>query len=57
VDAITGLEQYHLLHAVRADLLARLGRVDEARGQLRRAATLTLNVREQDVLLARQTAL
>ena len=61
VDAIAGepsLARYHLLFAVRADLLTRLGRVDEARAELERAASLTRNARERANLLdrARQCA-
>src|SRR5690606_18471745 len=47
------LQQYHLLPAVRADLLQRLGRDSEAGDEFRRAAGLTRNARERDVLLAR----
>ena len=47
------LRNYHLLPSVRGDLLARLGRVDEARGEFERAAALTRNAREQQLLLAR----
>jgi predicted RNA polymerase sigma factor len=53
VDGIRGLDDYHLLHSVRAELLSRLGRVEEAHEHLCRAAALTANAREQDVLLAR----
>jgi RNA polymerase sigma factor (sigma-70 family) len=56
VDALVAqgaLADYHLVPAVRADLLERLGRADEARGELERAAALTRNVRERDLLLAR----
>jgi RNA polymerase sigma factor (sigma-70 family) len=56
VDAlITGgaLEGYHLLPTVRADLLARLGRAEEARTELARAASLTRNERERELLLQR----
>jgi len=45
------LENYHLLPAVRGDLLARLGRFQEARNQFRRAASLTRNQREKQLLL------
>ncbi len=45
------LENYHLLPAVRGDLLARLGRFKEARNQFRRAASLTRNEREKQLLL------
>lgn len=60
VDALSGdpsLEEYHLLPAVRADLLARLGRYDEARAELVRAALLTRNNRERALLLDRAETL
>ncbi|HEY2796571.1 MAG TPA: RNA polymerase sigma factor [Thermoanaerobaculia bacterium] len=44
---------YHLLPAVRGDLLARLGRRDEARAEFERAAALTKNARERALLLER----
>jgi predicted RNA polymerase sigma factor len=47
------LAGYHLLPAVRADLLGKLGRWDEARDELQRAASLTRNARERDLLLKR----
>jgi RNA polymerase sigma factor (sigma-70 family) len=47
------LRDYHLLPAVRADLLGRLGRTDEARTEWARAASLTRNARERAVLLNR----
>jgi RNA polymerase sigma factor (sigma-70 family) len=50
------LRDYHLLPSVRADLLLRLGRVEEAREQFLRAASLTRNAREQALLLARAAA-
>jgi len=50
------LESYHLLPAVRADLLTRLGRRDEARVELERAASLTKNARERRFLLKRAAA-
>jgi RNA polymerase sigma-70 factor, ECF subfamily len=56
VDALVedgALAAYHLLPAVRGDLLARLGRGDEARAEFQRAAALTRNDRERDLLLAR----
>jgi RNA polymerase sigma factor (sigma-70 family) len=56
VDALVAdgaLAGYHLLPAVRGDLLAKLGRGDEARAEFQRAAKLTRNERERDVLLAR----
>ncbi|MDI3419709.1 RNA polymerase sigma factor [Streptomyces luteolus] len=54
VDALTaasGLRGYHLLPSVRGDLLARLGRTDEARAEFERAASLARNVRERELLL------
>ena len=50
------LRDYHLLPSVRADLLLRLGRGEEAREQFLRAASLTRNAREQALLLARAAA-
>jgi predicted RNA polymerase sigma factor len=47
------LRNYHLLPAVRADLLAKLGRADEAREEFERAAALTRNEREKQLLLKR----
>ena len=47
------LEAYHLLPAVRGDLLAKLGRFDEARREFERAAALTRNARERTLLLGR----
>jgi RNA polymerase sigma factor (sigma-70 family) len=51
------LRSYHLLPAVRADLLAKLGRFDEARAALERAAALTRNRRERALLLERAAGL
>ncbi|HEU4727834.1 MAG TPA: RNA polymerase sigma factor [Kofleriaceae bacterium] len=51
------LASYHLLPSVRGDLLARLGRRDEARAELERAAGLTRNARERDLLLDRAARL
>jgi RNA polymerase sigma-70 factor, ECF subfamily len=59
VDALTSepsLERYHLLPSVRGDLLAKLGRLDEARAELERAAALTRNARERELLLERAAA-
>jgi predicted RNA polymerase sigma factor len=50
------LKSYHLLPGVRGDLLAKLGRHDEARREFARAATLTANQRERDVMLKRAKA-
>jgi RNA polymerase sigma factor (sigma-70 family) len=47
------LQGYHLLPAVRGDLLARLGRCDEARPEFERAAALTRNAKERKLLLSR----
>jgi RNA polymerase sigma factor (sigma-70 family) len=51
------LKDYHLLPAVRADLLTRLGRYDEAREELERAAPLAQNGAERALLLERAAAL
>jgi RNA polymerase sigma-70 factor, ECF subfamily len=51
------LAQYHLLPAVRGDLLAKLGRFDQAGAEFERAASLTRNARERTLLLARAGAL
>ena len=50
------LAKYHLLPSVRGDLLRKLGRLDEARVEFERAAALTRNVRERDLLLERARA-
>src|SRR5438034_10122800 len=47
------LRRYHLLPAVRGDLLAKLGRDDEARAEFKRAASLTQNARQRAALEAR----
>jgi len=59
VDALTSvpaLEQYHLLPSVRGDLLMKVGRLDEARAEFERAASLTRNARERALLLERARA-
>jgi predicted RNA polymerase sigma factor len=59
VDALVGdraLKNYHLLPSVRGDLLKKLGRVDEARAEFERAASLTRNTRERELLLSRAHA-
>jgi RNA polymerase sigma factor (sigma-70 family) len=59
VDTLTdepALAGYHLLPSVRGELLMKLGRVAEARGELERAAALTRNARERALLLARAAA-
>jgi RNA polymerase sigma-70 factor, ECF subfamily len=56
VDALTSepsLENYHLLPSVRGDLLKKVGRLEEASAEFVRAASLTRNVRERDLLLDR----
>jgi len=53
VAATGALDDYHLLHAVRGDLLTRLGREPEARAAFTRAAALTANSAEQGLLLGR----
>jgi predicted RNA polymerase sigma factor len=56
VDTLTSepsLAAYHLLPSVRGDLLAKLGRTDEARAEFKRAAALTKNARERALLLER----
>ncbi|MBV8402969.1 MAG: RNA polymerase sigma factor [Gammaproteobacteria bacterium] len=50
------LRSYHLLPSVRGDLLAKLGRYREARGEFERAAGLTQNTRESRLLLDRAAA-
>jgi len=50
------LKAYHLLPSVRGDLLARLGRAEEARVEFERAASMTRNVRERTLLLERARA-
>jgi RNA polymerase sigma-70 factor, ECF subfamily len=50
------LGNYYLFHAIRGDLLARLGRTAEARRSFDAAARLTKNQREHDHLLARRDA-
>ncbi|MGO4462493.1 RNA polymerase sigma factor [Streptomyces sp. M-16] len=60
VDALAdepALRSYHLLPSVRGDLLERLGRGPEARAEFEKAAALTRNARERDLLLARAAAL
>jgi predicted RNA polymerase sigma factor len=51
------LEGYHLLPSVRADLLAKLGRKNEAIRELMRAIDMTRNDREKKLLLERAVAL
>jgi RNA polymerase sigma factor (sigma-70 family) len=56
VDRLTSepaLKSYHLLPSVRGDFLKKLGRLDEARGEFERAASMTRNERERALLLER----
>jgi len=56
VDALSAdpaLAHYHWLPSVRGDLLAKLGRREEARGEFERAAAMTRNARERELLLER----
>jgi RNA polymerase sigma factor (sigma-70 family) len=58
-DALTSepsLENYQFLPSVRADLLEKLGRYDEAHAEYERAASLTRNARQRELLLARADA-
>jgi predicted RNA polymerase sigma factor len=60
VDSLTtdpALAGYHLLPSVRGDLLAKLGRFDEARAEFARATRLTQNVRERELLHKKGEAL
>lgn len=54
---VPSLKSYHLLPSVRGDLLAKLGRNNEARAEFERAASLTSNARERDLLMGRAAAL
>jgi len=56
IDALVAepsLRNYHLLPAVRGDLLRKLGRLEEARAEFERAASLTRNARERELLRTR----
>jgi len=56
IDSIAdepALKGYHLVPAARADMLEKLGRNDEARDEFERAASLTRNARERELLLKR----
>ena len=60
VDALAdepAMQRYHLMHSVRADLLAKLGRIDDARDALERAAELTGNEQERRLLEERRQGL
>src|SRR5262249_38184065 len=56
VDALStepSLKNYHLLPAVRGDFLSKLKRFEEARNEFARAATMTANARERELMLER----
>ncbi len=53
LSAENSLRNYHLLPSVRGDLLKKLGRLHEARAEFARAASLTRNARERELLLQR----
>jgi predicted RNA polymerase sigma factor len=59
IDALRdepALKNYHLLPSVRGDLLKKLGRLQEARAEFERAASITRNMRERNLLLERARA-
>lgn len=56
LESEPSLKKYHLLPSVRGDLLSKLGRLDEARKEFERAASLTRNERERELLLQRAAA-
>jgi len=56
LTTVASLKDYHLLPSVRGDLLVKLGRTDEARVEFERAASLTRNARERELLLNRAAA-
>ena len=56
IASVTSLSAYHLLPSVRGDLLKKLGRLDEARAEFERAASLTRNEPERRLLLDRAAA-
>ena len=56
IDSIAdepSMKTYHLLPSVRGDFLYKLGRMDEARAEFERAAAMTRNARERELLLNR----
>ncbi|HEY4227093.1 MAG TPA: RNA polymerase sigma factor [Candidatus Limnocylindrales bacterium] len=56
LESVPALASYHLLPAVRGDLLAKVGRYAEAAAEMRRAAELTRNAAERGLLLERAAA-
>ena len=57
IAAAPSLKNYHFVPAARADLLEKLGRTAEARGELERAAGLARNERERSQLMRRAASL
>jgi RNA polymerase sigma-70 factor, ECF subfamily len=57
LESEPALKNYHLLPSVRGDLLSKLGRASEARVEFERAAAMTRNARERELLMARADAL
>jgi RNA polymerase sigma-70 factor (ECF subfamily) len=57
IDAIEGLDRYHLLHAARGDLLRRLGRDGEAADEFRHALELASQPAERAFLEKRLAAM
>jgi RNA polymerase sigma-70 factor (ECF subfamily) len=57
VDALDGLDDHHVFHAVRGDLLRRLGRAEDATAAYERAAALTDNATERRFLRSRAALL
>jgi predicted RNA polymerase sigma factor len=57
IEDAPALADYHLLHSVKADLLERAGRPEEAAAEFSRAAEMTQNERERVVLESRRDAL
>jgi predicted RNA polymerase sigma factor len=53
LEAEGSLRHYHLLPSVRGDFLARMGKLAQAKAEFERAAALTRNASERDLLLAR----
>jgi len=53
LQEVPAMNRYYLLPSVRGDFLSKLGRHDEARAEFRRAAEMTQNERERELLLQR----
>ncbi|MFS0723586.1 RNA polymerase sigma factor [Paenibacillus sp. 1P07SE] len=56
LEAVSSLAEYHLLPSVKGDFLEKLGRREEAQAAFQRAATLTRNEKERELLLKRAAA-